>query len=163
MTDSSFVTLQQELQQLTTRTLSPSARYGHVALLLASALMCAVLASLLATETALPGRTQLAFAVLLVIGTSWLAYALWVLRSRHSLLANQRIVAGRMAVAFTSVFVAGALLLGAVTGRALFPVAAAFGGSLLVLACLALQQAHRRADALRARRSELERMIGAQS
>lgn len=161
MTDSSFASLQQELQHLTTRALSPAARYGHVALLLASALMCVVLASLLATETALPGRTRLAFGVLLAIGASWVVYALWVLRNRRSLLADQRIVAGRMAVVFSGVFVAGALLLGATTGRTLFPVAAAFGGSLLVLACLALQQAHRRADALRARRSELERMIGA--
>lgn len=158
--DPATAALELELQRLTAGALSPLARYGHVALLLAATLMSVLLAALLATEPALPGRTQAALAVLLAIGISWIVYATWVLRQRRPLLGQHRIVAGRMAVAFTGVFFAGALALGASTGSATYHAAASVGASLLVLAFGALMQAHWRVAALQRQRRELLRQTG---
>lgn len=158
--DPATAALELELQRLTAGALSPLARYGHVALLLAATLMSVLLAVLLATEPALPARTQTALAVLLAIGISWTVYATWVLRQRRPLLGQHRIVAGRMAVAFTGVFFAGALALGASTDSATYHAAAGVGASLLVLAFGVLMQAHLRVAELQRQRCELQRQIG---
>jgi hypothetical protein len=151
--------LDAELQHLTARLLSPRSRYGHVALLLAASMMCVLLGALLATEPALPGRTQTALAVMLGIGASWVAYAVWVLRQRRPLLGQHRIVASRMAVIFTALFLAGAVGLAAAMGSAAFQAAAVLGAGLLIVAVSVLVQAHRHVARLQAQRQELERRL----
>jgi len=159
---SSPLSLDAELQHLTARLLSPRSRYGHVTLLLVALMMCVLLGALLATESDLPGRTQAALAVMLGIGASWVAYALWVLRNRRPLLGNHRIVAGWMAVAFTTLFLAGALAMTITADGTIFPVAAAAGAAMLALAVAVLIQAYRHVARLHARRRELERQLGEQ-
>ena len=159
---SSPLSLDAELQHLTARLLSPRSRYGHVTLLLVALMMCVLLGALLATESDLPGRTQAALAVMLGIGASWVAYALWVLRNRRPLLGNHRIVAGWMAVAFTTLFLAGALAMTITADGTIFHVAAASGAAMLALAVTVLIQAYRHVARLHARRRELERQLGEQ-
>lgn len=154
--------LDAELQHLTARLLSPQSRYGHVALLLVASMMCVLLGALLATEPELIGRTRAALAVMLGIGASWVGYSLWVLRHRRPLLGNHRIVAGRMSVVFTALFLAGAVgMIGATDGAA-FQAAAAVGVGMLALAVAVLMQAHRHVARLQAQRRELERQLGEQ-
>lgn len=156
----SSIPLDAQLQRLTERALSTRSRYGHVALLLVALMMCVVLGALLATEPALIARTQAALAVMLGIGAGWVAYALWVLRHRRPLFGSHRIVAGRMAVAFTALFLAGAVAMTFTTGGAVFYWAAVAGAGMLALAIAILIQAHRHVARLQARRRELERLLG---
>lgn len=152
--------LDTELQRLTEQALSTRSRYGHVALLLAALIMCALLGALLATEPALPGRTRVALAVMLGIGASWVVYALWVLRHRRPLLANHRVVAGWMAVVFTALFFAGASAMALSAGGATFQAAAAVGAAMFAAAAAVLIRAYRHFARLQARRRELERQLG---
>jgi hypothetical protein len=148
------------LQRLADAELSMGARLGHVALLLVALMMSSVIAALWLTEPALPGRTQLAFGMMIVIGLSWVAFALWVLTHRRVLLARHRIVAGRMAVTFTALFLAGALAAGYQTGgRAAFA-AASLGVVMLGAAVAVLLHAHRTVARLTARRRTLELELG---
>lgn len=153
--------LELELQRLTHSALSPLARYGHVALLLAATLMSVLIGALLATEAGLPLRTQVALGMLLLIGLSWVGYAVWVLRQRHPLLGLHRVVAGRMAVGFTGVFFAGATVLGVMTGNPTLHAAAGVGAALLALAFGVLMQAQWRVAELQRLRRDLERRVAA--
>jgi hypothetical protein len=146
------------LQRLTDAELSMPSRLGYLALLLAALTMTGVIATLWATEPVLPLRAQVGFGVMVVIGSSWVAFALWVLTHRRILFARHSIVAGRMAVTFTSLFVLGALLLGFTSGRSEPYKAAAFG--LVMLGAAVLVRAHRRFAQLNERRAVLEREIG---
>lgn len=148
------------LQRLTDAELSMPSRLGYVALLLAALTMTGVIATLWATEPVLPLRAQLAFGLMVVIGSSWVAFALWVLRRRRILFARHSIVAGRMAVTFTSVFVLGALLLGFTSGRSEPYKAAAVGLLMLGAAIGVLVRAHRTFAQLSERRAVLERELG---
>jgi hypothetical protein len=152
--------LEAELQRLTTRALSPLAQYGHVALLLVSSLMCILLAALLATEPMLPMRTQMALTVMLGIGAGWVTYAVWVLRNRRPLMARHRVIAGRMAVAFTALFFIGAAGMALNTGAVVFQMATAMAGGLVALAVVALRTARAEVARLEARRQQLERELG---
>jgi hypothetical protein len=136
--------------------LSLKARLAHVALLLASLAMAAVIASLWLTEPLLPMRTQIAFGVMALIGLGWSAFAIWVLRARRPLYARDRVIAGRMAVTFTSVFVGGAIAM-VVTGNAAAIGMLALGVVMLAAAVRILSDARRRFATLNARRAELER------
>lgn len=160
VTPISPLSLDAELQRLTSRALSPVSRYGHVALLLAALMMSALVCALLLTEPALPPRTQAAFAVMLGIGGGWVAYASWVLRQRRPLLAGHRVVAGWMAVGFTAVFLGAALAAAIASGTTMASTAAATGAAMLLLAVAALVQAYRRVARLQARRRELEQRLG---
>lgn len=159
-TPSSPRSLDSELRHLTAHALSTRSRYGHVALLLAALIMCVLLGALLATEPALPGRTQVALAVMLGIGASWVVYAIWVLRHRRPLLANHRVVAGWMAVVFTALFFAGASAMAIRAGGATLQAAAAIGAAMLAVAVAVLVRAYRNVTRLQARRRELERQLG---
>jgi hypothetical protein len=87
--------------------------------------MTVVVGSLWLTEPNLPSRTVLAFAVMVTIGILWMLYAVWVLTSRRVLFARQRVIAGWMAVSFTTVFLVGAISVGVTTGmRAAYPAGA---------------------------------------
>lgn len=163
MNEKSTVALTQSLAQITERALSTRARLGHVALLLAATGMSILIAALLVTEPALPLRTYLSFAALLAMGACWIGYAVWVLMNRHTLLANHRIVAARMAVTFAAVFALGAFALGFTTGSRAMYFAAALGGGMFALAVGLLLRAHRRFRELQARRRVLERELQGKS
>lgn len=148
-----------ELRELTTTELSLASRLRYVCLLLIASTMTAVVTALLLTERGLPARTSLALAVLAVIGASWVAFAAWVLTRRRVLLGSHRLVAGRLAVIFCSVFTLGALALGfAMSSPAAFA-AAAMGVAMLAVALVLLVRARRRFQSLSKRRAELERAL----
>jgi hypothetical protein len=86
-------------------------------------------------------------------------YALWALTYRHTLLARQQIIAGRMAVTFTGVFLAGAAGAAVTTGAASAYAAAATGLVMVVCAVIVLVRARRAFDRLVARRGTLEREL----
>src|SRR5688572_14879638 len=94
----------QDVRRLAGAELSLKARLGYVALLLASTGVTVVIVSLWLTETFLPLRAQLAFGVMCLIGVCWSALALWALGARRPLFARDRVIAGGMAVTFTSVY-----------------------------------------------------------
>lgn len=149
-----------DLSRLVDTELSLPSRLGHVALLLAAATMTSVIGALWITEPALALRVQTAFAVMIAIGVSWVGFSVWVLTHRRPLLARHRIVAGRMAVAFTTLFVAGALAVGHTDGSAAPYVAATAGVAMLAAAIVLLVRAHRTVARLTERRRVLEQELG---
>lgn len=149
-----------DVQRLLDAELSLRSRLGYVALLLGSLGMAALAGALWLTEPALPFRTQVAFALMIVIGLSWTVFSVWVLRHRRVLYARQHIVAGRMAVAFTSVFVVSALAIGYGSGKDGAYAAAALGGVMLIAAVLMLLRGHRAFNRLAERRDGLARELG---
>jgi hypothetical protein len=144
------------IRRLANGELSLATRLGYIALLLAAAAMSTVVLSLWLTEPALPARTQAAFGVMSVIGISWIVFALWALSARRPLFARDRLIAGRMAVSFTALFVAGALAAVIVSGSAAAWSALSSGGALLALAVGVWRGARRRVATLSARRAALE-------
>ena len=136
--------------------LSAASRFGYVTLLLVSLAMSVVTGALWLTEPALPARASIALAVLTAIGASWAAFAIWVLTRRRVLFARHSIVAGRMAVTFTSIFAAGAIAVGLTSGGTAPFAAAGCGLVMLAAAVAVLRRAHRAYDRLAARRQELE-------
>jgi membrane associated rhomboid family serine protease len=148
------------LQRLADTELSSRSRMGYVGLLLMSVLMSVAIGSLWATEPSLPTRTQVAFAAMVAIGVSWCVFALRVLTSRRILLARHAIVAGRMAVTFTSIFVVGTLAAAyASDNRAAGLTAASIGMVMAIASGLLLRCAHRRFEQLEERRRTLERQM----
>ena len=147
------------LRRITDEALSPLSRAAHVALMLVSLAMTILLVSLLATEPALPMRTQVSFGAMTAIGLAWVAYASWVLRHRRSLLANQRVVAARMALVFSLAFTAGAAWLGFADGQPAMRWAAGLGAVMAAVAIGILVRAHRHRAGLLARRRQLEQQI----
>ncbi len=150
----------ESLRELLDGELSLYSRLGYVALLLVASMMTALVAVLWFTEPALPLRTQIGFAVMIVIGLSWMGFSTWVLRHRRPLLAGHSVVAGRMAVAFTSVFVVGALAVGQTSGAASAYPAALTGLAMLVGAIVMLVRARHAFVRLTERRAILERELG---
>jgi hypothetical protein len=148
-----------DLRNLTASELSRPSRAGHVALLLVASAMTIVVSALLLTEPALPRRTAVALSVLAVIGASWVAFAAWVLTRRRVLFGSHRVVAGRMAVAFCAVFVAGAVLVGFSTASTAAFAATGLGVGMLLVAVILLTRATRALDKLSRRREVLEREL----
>jgi protein-S-isoprenylcysteine O-methyltransferase Ste14 len=146
------------LQLLETQ-LSFRSRGGHLALLLGATGMSAVIAALLATETALPHRTVVALGTLLAIGASWMAYAAWVLTARRTLLAGHRVIAGRIAVAAATIFMVGALALAMATEAPSAYAASGLGIVMLGIAMAVLVRAKRNHRTLQQRRAELEAQL----
>jgi hypothetical protein len=149
----------EDIRRLAQIELSTKARMGYVVLLLLASAMTAVVLSLWATEPSLPVRTEAAFGVLGVIGGAWVGFALWALRSRRPLFARDEVIAGTMAVVFTSVFVAGALAAVIMSGAAAAYGALVTGAGMLALAVWRLVTAQRRFARLAVRRVELERTL----
>lgn len=149
----------EQVRMLAGAELSLKSRLGYVSLLLVSAAMTALIVALWLTEPALPARTQWAFGAMCLIGASWMALALWVLRARRPLFARDRVVAGGMAVAFTALFTLAAALAAAThpqAGGAAW-LATLQGFVLLVVAVVGWQNARRRQADLLNRRAALER------
>lgn len=113
------------------------------------------------TEPSLPARTQIAFGLLLVFVLTWSGFLLWTLTRRKVLLVRHRVLAGRLAVLFCSLFTFGALALGLTQPdqRATGFSAAGMGGFLLLVAVVLLIAAQRRYRELTARRRYLEREL----
>jgi hypothetical protein len=151
--------LETALVRLTVQSLSPRSRLGHVLLLLAALAMSIVIAALLVTEPALQPRTRFAFLLMLLVGASWIAYACWVLANRKTLLASHRVIAGRMAVAFSGLFTVTTLGLGIATGQAAAWAMAATGAVLSAVAIALLLRARRRFSLLQVRLQQLEREL----
>jgi hypothetical protein len=139
--------------------LSLRARLGHVLLALVASAMTIVVASLWLTEPALPTRTRAAFAMLTIIGLGWLAYSMWVLSTRRVMLARQRVVAGRLAVAFSGAFAAGCGLLASTTALDAVRPALAMSLVLLAVALVLWRRAEGAHARLLARRETLEREL----
>jgi hypothetical protein len=134
--------------------LSLGPRIAHGALLAAALAMTVVLASLWLTEPDLPLRTRAAFAVLAAIGALWSGYAAWVLTARRVLFARQRVVAGWLALAFTTIFTSGAFAIAGVTHFPAGWAAGALGLGLIGVSALVLRQAKTRlADLLNNKRT----------
>ena len=146
----------QDIRRLAGAELSLKARLGYVALLLMSTGMTVVIASLWLTETFLPLRAQLAFGVICLIGVSWATLAVWALSRRRPLFARDRVIAGGMAVTFTSVFVAGALTGAVIANNPAAYGALATGAVMLAIAIRVFVGARRRFAELAARRAALE-------
>jgi hypothetical protein len=153
-------TLADDLRQLTALELSLPSRLRYVALLLAASTMSAIVIALLVTEPMLPMRTSIALGVMAVIGVSWMIFAAWVLTRKRVLLGSHRIVAGRLAVVFSTVFVIGALSVGLTTSNASPFAAAAMGAVMLSVAVTMLARAKRQFAQLSKRRDELQRLLG---
>lgn len=148
-----------ELRRLTGGELTPVSRLGYLALLLAASAMTVVVGSLWMTEAALPPRTSVAMGALIVIGLSWVIFAAWVL-ARRPLLAQHRVVAGWMSVAFTALFAIGAAAASYATEARAADLAAATGVAMLGIAVVLLVRARRAVAGLVARREALERELG---
>lgn len=149
----------EELRRLSRTELSMRARIAHVLLALAASAMTIVVTSLWLTESALPMRTTLAFAALTSIGLGWVAFSIWVLTSKHVMLARHRIVAGRLAVLFSGVFVAGCVVLGIASAVRAAWSASAMGAVLLAIAIVLWRRAETAHARLLARRNTLEREL----
>ena len=150
-----------DVQRLLAAELGLPSRLGHTLLLLAALGGAGVTGALLLTEPALPLRTRVALAAMVAVGLSWAAFAGWVLARRRVLLAAHRVVAGRLALAFTAVYTLGALGMGwwGGAGRAGYA-AAAVGSAMLAVAAAMYLRARRRVAELSGRRAELERRLG---
>jgi hypothetical protein len=146
----------QDVRQLARGELSLKARVGYVALLLVAASMTMVILSLWLTEAALPLRTQQAFGAMCLIGASWVTFAAWALATRRPLFARDRVIAGRMAVAFTALFVAGGVAAVIVANNTAAYSVLFTGVAMLVVAIRVLAGARRRFAELLARREMLE-------
>jgi membrane associated rhomboid family serine protease len=152
--------LADDLRRLTSSELSLPSRLRYVSLLLASSTMTSIVIALLVTEPVLPARTTVALGVVALIGLTWTVFAAWVLTHKRVLLAGHRIVAGRLAIVFTSVFVLGAAAIGVATSNSSAFVAAAMGAVMLGLAVTMLTHAKRRFAQLSSRRDELQQLLG---
>jgi hypothetical protein len=150
--------LRSVLDAVTRKGLSLRARVAHLALLLGSSAMAIVLTSLLATEPGLPSRTLWSFVLMLLISLCWVAYAVWALHTRITLLAQHRIIAGRLAVAFSTIFVVSAVA-AAIHGVPAAALAAVFGAIGLAGALLLLRKAQQHRVDLLQRRDELQRQL----
>jgi hypothetical protein len=148
-----------ELRRLTTRELSLPSRLRYVGVLLAASAMAATVTALLVTEAALPTRTTIALGALAFMAACWMAFAAWVLIRRRVLLGSHRVVAGRLAVTFSTIFVVGALAIGFTTSARAPFAAAAMGTVMLSMAIATLIRARRQVADLARRRDELQRLL----
>lgn len=145
------------LRELTDRTLSPLGRYGHVLLLLGASAMAALLLALLLTEPSLPARTRWAFAALLLVAASWIAYAVWVLLQRRPLMHGHRVIAAYLACTFSGAFAIVAGIAAWMTGAAAAWAASGSGLAMLAVSVALLVRARERRRALLARLDTLTR------
>jgi len=143
----------EDMQKQMAREQSLPARLGHTALLVVSASVSALTASLWLTEPSLPLRTHIAFGAIVAIGLAWSGFAWWVLANRRVMLANQRVIATRMALGFTALFLIGAVILRSRLGAGAVVTSAA----LFAVASINAIVAHRRFTRLLALRRSLER------
>jgi hypothetical protein len=147
----------QSVRQLASSELSLRARLGYVALMLVSLGVTTVIVSLWATEPRLPVRGQVAFCAMSLIGACWAVLSIWALATRRPLFARDRVIAGGMAVAFTSLLLAATFAAAVVIGTEAAYAAMALAAMMLTMAIKVNARARRRFAELAARRAELTR------
>lgn len=136
--------------------LSLRRRIFYVTIALAGLLGSGLLGLLWATEPALPPRTHVAFACLVVLGLAWAAFGTWAVTRRTPLFARDRVVASWLGLAAWLVFTTGSLIITTLRQRIepeLLLVVLALG----VIAALQLRAAHRSRAALLQRKEHLTR------
>lgn len=117
-----------EILTLIEHDISSTSRLRAVAAVIGGVGMAVTLALLWITEPApLPGRTAVAFAVMIVIGLSWTAHGVWVIANRRPLYARDSIVAGRMATGFAALFTVAAVAISSGQGTPPIGIALAVG------------------------------------
>src|SRR5262245_26102062 len=89
--------------------LSQSARLGRIALLVAAAMATVAVGLLGGTNPSLPSSARGVFVMIAALGLLSAVFGLRTLSHRGALLARQRVVAGRVAVALSAVVALGAL------------------------------------------------------
>ncbi len=152
--------LSDEVRRRVNADLSGRARIGLTMLLLVNTAMAGVVASLWLTEPHLVPRARLGFGIMMAIAVSWIVFALWALTKRKVLLGHHRVIAGRMAVSFSAVFLLGTLAWMAIEGMSPAAFGAAGVGLLMIGGAVAMLGAARRdMRRLMTRRIELEREI----
>ncbi|MFI6907904.1 hypothetical protein ACIBKY_42030 [Nonomuraea sp. NPDC050394] len=133
--------------------LSPWRRAGGLVALLAGLAGAVALGSLWLTEPGpLPDRLHLAFALLLTLCLAWAGYGGWVLARRTPMFALDRVVAGWLAVAASTMT---AVLLAVLAVVRDTPVLFVVGPLCVAVAAVVTFLAHRRRDALLRRKAEL--------
>lgn len=136
--------------------LSRSDRLRYLTVGLASFVVTALTSSLWATEAALPLRTHLAFAGIVVLGIAWMTVAAYVLTRRRPLYAADRVLATGLAVVATSTVGIATIVLAGVRGGVLPGLTAGVMTTVFVTTATVLHLgARRRRDALLARRRGL--------
>jgi hypothetical protein len=147
-----------EIRRMLETELSSRARIGYTLLLLVDLAVGSAIVSLLATEPALPPRTQIAFGVMTMIAVAWAVFFIWTLTRRKLLLVSHQVVSARLAVAFAAVYTAGALVVGITQDdvRSAGFFAAAIGVAMLLAALALLVRATNRVAALLARKQKLD-------
>ncbi len=155
-----FASLFARFESLVEESLSRRARLGHVALLLGASAMSAVLIALLIGERGLPTRTVIAFGVMLLMALTWIGYAGWVLQRRWTLLPVHRVVASRIATAFSAIFTVGALAVAVGANKPALYIAAMTGAVGIGVAQWMSARSHSHVSRLRERRAVLERELG---
>ncbi|MGN9783722.1 hypothetical protein ACTMTF_19970 [Nonomuraea sp. ZG12] len=135
--------------------LSPWRRAGGVVALIAGAAGAIFVALLWATEPGpLPGHTQVAFALLAGFCLAWAGYGGWVIRRRAPLFALDRVIAGWLAVAVSTVTTV--LIVVVAVGRDAGVIPAVVGGAtFIVVSAVVTVRAHVVRAALLRRRREL--------
>lgn len=151
-----------EIRENLAKALSTRSRVFYTLVLLFDLAAAIVVGSLWLTEPSLPQRTQIAFGLMLAAALTWSGFLLWTLTRRTVMLAFHRLIAGRIAVLFCSLFTLGFLALGLTQAnlRAAGFSAAGMGGLLLLLASALLLTAQRRYRELITRRHQLEQQLG---
>jgi hypothetical protein len=136
--------------------LSRMARLGQLTILVASVMMTSVIGLLGVTEPSLPVQARIVFAMMGVIGLCSSAFVLRASSHRRALLARDRVIACRTAVALAATIVLVASIIGLAKGIPSAFAIAGFGVLLLGGAVALLRQENRKLSALTARRRALE-------
>jgi len=99
----------QQVQLYVQEEASMKRRMIYTLLLLFDAGVVVMLVALWSTEPSLPFRTHLAFGAMLAVGLAWLGFFGWVLSRRRPLFALDKVIAGRLALTFTTLFLLGGI------------------------------------------------------
>lgn len=119
------------------RGLSLPRRVTHVVAGLGGLAGASLIGYLWATEPdPLPARTQAAFAALIAIGLAWTVFGGWAL-TRHPLFAVDRVIAGWLAVVFSTLLTAGMVVLAVSRGGGAGALASAGLGLIAVAVAVA--------------------------
>ncbi|MDP9849521.1 hypothetical protein [Streptosporangium lutulentum] len=135
--------------------LSLRSRIGNVVALLGGLGGALFIGLLWATEPALPGRTHLAFGVLVALGLAWAGYGVWALTRRTPLFALDRVIAAWLAVVATGLLTAGTIAVAVARGTWVSTAGVLVAVTLAVLAVVILIRARAARAALLRRKGEL--------
>jgi hypothetical protein len=151
--------LPQDISALVDRELSLTARLGQLVLVLVLLVTSGTIGVLGMTQPSLPVGARVTFAAILALGVLGSAFALGTWSRRRALLARQRVVGCRVAVALSAIVAIGPAILGYRTGEPAAFAVAAFGIILLGGTIALLRQAQQQLAALTARRHALAQQL----